>query len=148
LQCGEAGCTVPAVTSPIGDYLVESLLVLLVIVALAALVLTVARRAGFGQGRGLGSVELVARLPLEPRRSVYVVRVLDQVLIIGASEAGLSKLGELPESAVSALRGPEPSASFAAVLSSTLLRGAARSSKEAGETAPGASSSVPPGGTP
>jgi len=136
------------VTSPIADYLVESLLVLLVIVALAALVLIVARRAGLGQGRGLGSIELIARLPLEPRRSVYVVRVLDQVLIIGASEAGLSKLGELPESAVSALRGPEPSASFAAVLSSTLLRSPARSGKSAHEPASGVSSSAPPGGTP
>lgn len=135
-------------TSPIGDYLVESLLVLLVIVALAALVLIVARRAGLGQGRGLGSIELIARLPLEPRRSVYVVRVLDQVLIIGASEAGLSKLGELPESAVRALRGPEPSASFAAVLSSTLLRSPARSGKSADEPASGAASAAPPGGTP
>jgi flagellar protein FliO/FliZ len=136
------------VTSPIADYLVESLLVVLVIVALAALVLTVARRAGLGQSRGLGSIELLARLPLEPRRSVYVVRVLDQVLIIGASEAGLSKLGELPESAVSALRGPEPSASFAAVLSSTLLRSPAASGKSAAPPASGVSSSAPPGGTP
>lgn len=135
-------------TSPVADYLVESLLVVLVIVALAALVLAVARRGGLGQGRGLGAIELLARLPLEPRRSVYVVRVLDQVLIIGASEAGLSKLGELPESAVSALRGAEPSPSFAAVLSSTLRRSPARAAEGSGEPSAGAASSAPPGGAP
>lgn len=134
------------VTSPALDYLALSLLVLLVIVGLALLSLYVARRAGLGHGHGLGSIELLARLPLEPRRSVYVVRVLNQVLIIGASEAGLSKLGELSESAALELRGSAPAGGFAAVLASTLLRSSARSGKNASESAPGASGSAPPGG--
>ncbi len=133
-------------TSPIGDYLALSLLVLLVIVGLAVLFLYAARRAGLGPRRGLGSIELLARLPLEPRRSVYVVRVLDQVLIIGASEAGLAKLGELPESAAGALRGTEAPSSFAAVLEAT-LRSSRRSSKEAGEPGAGVSPSAPSGGS-
>lgn len=133
-------------TSPIGDYLALSLLVLLVIIGLAVLFLYAARRAGLGPGRGLGSVELLARLPLEPRRSVYVVRVLDQVLIIGASEAGLAKLGELPDSAVGALRRAEAPSSFAAVLEAT-LRPSRRASKDAGEPGAGVSPSAPPGGS-
>lgn len=133
-------------TSPIGDYLALSLLVLMVIVGLAALFLVAARRAGLGPGRGLGSIELLARLPLEPRRSVYVVRVLDQVLIIGASEAGLAKLGELPESAAAALRVTEAPSSFAAVLEAA-LRSSRRSRKGAGDPS-GISSSAPPGGSP
>ena len=59
-------------------------------------------------------MELLARLPLEARRSVYVVRVLDQVLILGASEAGLTKLGELPESAADQLRRAPPVTGWAA----------------------------------
>ena len=124
LRAEGRGSTVPAVTSPIGDYLVESLLALLMIAALALLLLYGARRAGAGFGRGQGSLELLARLPLEPRRSVYVVRVLDQVLIIGASEAGLEKLGELPESAARALRMTEPASGFAAVLQAAVTRAA------------------------
>ncbi|HTV21666.1 MAG TPA: flagellar biosynthetic protein FliO [Polyangiaceae bacterium] len=79
------------------SYVTESVALLLVVAALAALVLLAARRAGLG--RPLGPIELLARLPLEPRRSVYVVRVVDQLLIIGSSEAGLVKLGELPNGA-------------------------------------------------
>lgn len=89
-------------SSPLADYLLESAAVLVVVIGLGALVLHAARRAGVA--RSAGPLELLARLPLEARRSVYVVRVLDQVLILGASEAGLSKLGELPESAVGELR--------------------------------------------
>lgn len=85
----------------LSGYLKESLALLLVLVALAALVLYAARRAGVG--RALGPVEVLARLPLEPRRTIYVVRVLDQVLIIGSSEAGLARLGQLAEGAAADL---------------------------------------------
>ena len=90
------------------SYVIESIGLLAVVAALAVLVSYAARRAGLG--RALGPVELLARLPLETRRSVYVVRVVDRVLIIGASEAGLVKLGEVPaESAAQALAPPEAS---------------------------------------
>lgn len=81
-------------------------MLLLVVVGLAVFVLYAARRAGLG--RAMGPVELLARLPLEPRRCIYVVRVLDQVLIIGSSEAGLAKLGQLEEGAASEFRGAAP----------------------------------------
>lgn len=82
------------------SYVVESVAILLVVALLAVVVSVAARRAGLG--RALGPIELLARLPLEPRRSVYVVRVVDRLLIIGSSEAGLVKLGELPKGALAA----------------------------------------------
>jgi len=116
------GSRVAAVTSALGAYLLESALVLLVVVGLGWLVSFLARRAGVA--RTTGSLELLARLPLEARRAVYVVRVLDQVLILGGSEQGLSKLGELPESALAHFRKAPTAASWAALLSARFGRGA------------------------
>jgi flagellar biogenesis protein FliO len=96
------------VAAALDSYVTESIVLLIIVAALAVLASYAARRAGMG--RALGPVELLARLPLEARRSVYVVRVVDRVLIIGASEAGLSKLGELRDEAAGALRGRGASA--------------------------------------
>jgi flagellar protein FliO/FliZ len=125
------------VTSPLGDYVIESVVVLLLVLALAVVVLYAARRAGLG--RAVGPIELLARLPLEARRSVYVVRVLDQVLIVGSSEAGLSKLGQLPDGAGDELREAEPPRGFASLLEAALRRPRAGAAPETtrGETAPG-----------
>jgi flagellar biogenesis protein FliO len=101
------------VAAALESYVTESIALLIVIVALAVLVSFVARRAGLG--RVLGPVELLARLPLEARRSVYVVRVVDRVLILGASEAGLVKLGELDKEALRA-GSSEPRPTFASLL--------------------------------
>ncbi len=106
------------------NYVIESVIALFVVAALAVFVLYAARRAGVG--RSMGPVELLARLPLEARRSVYVVRVMDQVLIIGSSEAGLAKLGQLPEGAAAELRNAEPPQGFAAVLGAALGRSSGR----------------------
>jgi flagellar biosynthesis protein FliO len=103
------------VNSALGDYLMESVVALALVVALAVFVLYSARRAGLGRG-SLGPIELVARLPLEARRSVYVVRVLDQVLIIGSSEAGLARLGQLPDGAAAEFRDGVSARGFAGVL--------------------------------
>jgi flagellar biogenesis protein FliO len=86
------------VAAALESYVTESIALLSIIAVLAVLVTLGARRAGLG--RVLGPVELLARLPLEPRRSVYLVRVVDRILILGASEAGLVKLGELEKDAV------------------------------------------------
>ena len=109
-------------TSALAAYLLESLLVLLVVGGLGWLVSYLARRAGVA--RATGSLELLGRLPLETRRAVYVVRVLDQVLILGASETGLAKLGELPESALAEFRKAPAAASWAALLAARFGRGA------------------------
>jgi hypothetical protein len=100
--------------SSLSGYLKESVAILFVVVALAAFVLYAARRAGVG--RAVGPVELLARLPLEPRRSVYVVRVLDRVLIIGSSEAGLAKLGQLARGAAAEFQGVPPVADLRGAL--------------------------------
>lgn len=84
-----------------GEHWAEGTMTLLAVVVLAIYVLYLVRRAGFGRGRGpsaskfKGPLETLARLPLDGRRSIYVVRVVDEILIVGASEAGLCKLGEL-----------------------------------------------------
>jgi flagellar biogenesis protein FliO len=98
----------------LGDYLIESGTILLAIVALGGLLIYAARRGGVG--RAVGPIELVARLPLEAQRSVYVIRIVDQVLIIGSSEAGLAKLGELSGGAAADLHAAQRAPGFGAVL--------------------------------
>lgn len=100
--------------SSLSAYLKESVAILLVVVVLAAFVLYAARRAGVG--RAMGPVELLARLPLEPRRAIYVVRVLDRVLIIGSSEAGLKRLGQLAPGAAAEFRPAPPVADLRGAL--------------------------------
>jgi len=104
--------------TPFATYIVETLVTLVAVVALAILVLVSARR--FGLGRPLGPLQLVGRLPLEGRRAVYLVRVADRVFVLGASEAGIEKLGELDSSAVET--SAEPKASFRDVLTQALSR--------------------------
>lgn len=42
-------------------------------------------------------MRVIARLPVEPRRSVLIVRIGPRHLILGSSEAGFQPLGELDE---------------------------------------------------
>lgn len=85
-----------AALSPMASYLIETVVTLLAVLALAVLVLYAARRAGVG--RQSGPLQLVGRLPLDARRAVYLVKVADKVIVIGASEAGLTRLGEVDDS--------------------------------------------------
>ncbi len=41
-----------------------------------------------------GVLELVARLPLEGRRAIYLVRAGRRVLVVGGSESGLTQLAD------------------------------------------------------
>lgn len=89
-------------------------LAMVAVVGVGALVVTRSLGAWRGAARG-GLLEVVARLPLEPRRSLYVVRVAERTLLLGTSEMGLSmlsELGELPRGAPSA----SPSGTFAALV--------------------------------
>lgn len=79
--------------SPLAAYLVETIVTLLAVLAVAVLVLYGARRLGLG--RPVGPLQLEGRLPLDGRRVIYLVRVADTLYVVGASEAGLHKLGEL-----------------------------------------------------
>jgi flagellar biogenesis protein FliO len=87
-------------------YIVETFVTLLAVVAIAVLVLYGARRLGLG--RPHGPMQLMGRLPLDARRSVYLVRIVDQVLILGVSEAGVTRLGEIAASSVVAESVPAP----------------------------------------
>jgi flagellar protein FliO/FliZ len=80
--------------SPSAGYIVQTFLTLAVVCGLAVFVLWAARRAGVG--RASGPIELVGRLPLEARRSIYLVKVGDTVLVIGAGDGAFTKLGEVP----------------------------------------------------
>ncbi|HEV7555021.1 MAG TPA: flagellar biosynthetic protein FliO [Kofleriaceae bacterium] len=83
-------------TSSYGDLLVTSLLVLgLVCIAAFVVVRLVGRFLTTGRSRGAHLLDVVARLPLEPRRSLYVVDVAGKTLLVGTSEMGLSVLTEL-----------------------------------------------------
>ena len=79
-----------------GDMLVTSLLVLGgVCVAAFLIVRVVGRLLATGRVRGAHLMDVVARVPLEPRRSLYVVEVAGKTLLVGTSEMGLSVLSEL-----------------------------------------------------
>lgn len=83
-------------------YLVETFVTLLAVCGLAFVVLFGARRLGIGRPRG--PIQLVGQLPLDARRAVYLVQVGERVLVVGASEGGLTKLGEV---GANELPGPE-----------------------------------------
>jgi flagellar biogenesis protein FliO len=82
-------------TGSYGSYVLETFVTLLLVCVVAVVVLYGARR--FGIGRARGPIELVGQLPLDARRAIYLVRVGAQVIVVGASEAGLSRLGEVAE---------------------------------------------------
>jgi flagellar biogenesis protein FliO len=84
--------------TPLGRYVVETVVTLILISGLAILVLYAARRSGVG--RALGPITLAGRLVLDPRRAIYLVRIGETYFVVGASEAGLTKLGELGGEAV------------------------------------------------
>lgn len=81
--------------SPVASYVIQTVVTLAGVVALAVLVLYGARRAGVG--RASGPLSVVGRLPLDGRRAVYLVRVGRAIYVIGVSDGGLVKLGEMAE---------------------------------------------------
>jgi flagellar protein FliO/FliZ len=113
--------------SPLGRYLIETAITLLGVIALAVIILYGARR--MGMGRPAGPLTLVGKLPLDARRAIYLVRVGHTVYIIGASEGGLTKLGEVPEDRIDfpveePMKGP-----FADVLARVLAKAKAEPAK-------------------
>lgn len=59
------------------------------------------RQGGWGGGwnRG-GPIEVLASCPLEPRKTLYLVKVGGETLLVGASESSVSLLKTLPPGAV------------------------------------------------
>ena len=78
-----------------GELLVSSVVVLGVVCVVAWVIVRFGARWIVGaRGRARG-MDVVARLPLEPRRSLYVVEVAGKTLLVGTSEMGLNVLSEL-----------------------------------------------------
>lgn len=100
-------------------YLVETFITLIAVCALAVLVLWAGRRAGMT--RGYGPIELYGHLPLDARRAIYLVKVGEQVLVVGASEGGFTKLGEVPSAELPATA-PSEAPAFSEVLARVLGR--------------------------
>lgn len=93
-----------------GDLLVTSLVVLAAVcLAAFAIVKLAGRFLATGRARGAHLLDVVARVPLEPRRSLYVVAVAGKTLLVGTSEMGLSVLTELDGAEVAARSVPQPS---------------------------------------
>ena len=78
--------------------------------------------AGRGVGRVSGAVRVIARCPLEPRRSVYVIEAAGRSFLIGVGEGPMTVLAELDGEKLKApaaeLEGPR----FADVLGRVLGR--------------------------
>lgn len=104
-----------------GDLLVTSLIVLGVVCVGAFIAVRVfGRLLATGRTRGAHLMNVVSRVPLEPRRSLYVVEVAGKTLLVGTSEMGLSVLSELDASEVAARKVEHPS--FADLVKSAWLR--------------------------
>ena len=117
--------------SPLAAYVVETVVTLLAIAVLAVLVLYGARRVGIG--RPSGPLSLLGRLPLDGRRAVYLVRAGQRVFVVGASEAGLAKLGEIDGDGLE-IEAPETPLPFAGAFAKVLKKG--RAKKPAAPNAP------------
>jgi flagellar biogenesis protein FliO len=99
-----------AAAASYGDLLITSLLVLGgVCVAGFVLVRLAGRFLATGRTRGAHLMDVIARVPLEPRRSLYVVEVAGKTLLVGTSEMGLSVLTELDAGEVRARAVPAQS---------------------------------------
>ena len=87
------------------------------VVAWAALKLL----AGRGVGKATGAVRVVARCPLEPRRSVYVIEAAGRCFLVGVGEGPMSMLAELDAGALPRST-PTASPRFADVLAKVMGR--------------------------
>jgi len=109
--------------SSYAGYLVETFVTLVAVCAIAFVVLWGARRLGIG--RPSGPIELRGHLPLDARRSIYLVKVGDQVFVVGVGEGGFTKLGEIPASEV-----PTVEAAKGTPFADVLARAIGRASKK------------------
>ena len=122
-----------AVGASYGDLLVTSLVVLGgVCIAAFVVVRFAGRLLATGRARGGHLMGVVARLPLEPRRSLYVVEVAGKTLLVGTSEMGLSVLSELDGNQVRAQVAARPT--FGELVGAAWLR--RRGTSAHGATAP------------
>ena len=81
-----------------GMVLLQAVLALVAVCLLAWVVLRWAAKLGVGRVSKSGDIEVLERVALDARRSIFLVRVRDQVLLLGVGDgAAPSFLGELEE---------------------------------------------------
>jgi flagellar biosynthetic protein FliO len=89
-----------------GGLLVETLIILGLVCALAWAAIK------FGLRRTLppamGPLKIVARLPLEPRRTVYIIEAAGKTLLVGVGDGPMQTLAELDADAVASAKAAEP----------------------------------------
>ena len=120
---------VPEAPSGYGWLLLRALLALVAVCLLAYVVLRFLGKRVYGAPAGEGLMRIVARLPLEPRRSLYLVEVAGRHLLIGTGENGApATLAEIDAATVKAASPPAPHPSFIEVLRSRLQGGQGASS--------------------
>jgi flagellar biosynthetic protein FliO len=102
------------------------------VVAWAALRLLAAR----GVGKATGAVRVIARCPLEPRRSVYVIEAAGRCFLVGVGDGPMSMLAELDAAALPKSQSTAPPR-FADVLAKVMGR------PRGAPTAPGAEVDAP-----
>jgi flagellar biosynthetic protein FliO len=102
-----------------GEFLLTSLLVLVAVCVLAWVVLKFGLRRLYPGAKtgGAGPIKVVARLPLEPRQTLYIVEVGGKTMLLGSGDRPVSLLTELDAEAVerAVAAAPQPR-SFADVL--------------------------------
>lgn len=124
----------------LGSSVAMSFVSLGVVCVLAWLALRFLARRGIGRGAS-GPLEVLARCPLEPRRSVYLIRAAGRCFLVGVGDGSMALLAEVdpsrlgdgagmpaassassPGSPPSRLAEGEPESGFADVLAKTLGR--------------------------
>lgn len=80
--------------------LVKMVLSLIAVVAFMAALALVAKKIFFAtrsSDTARVDIDLMGHRPLAPKRSVYVLRVMDRMIVVGATEQGMTLLSEWKE---------------------------------------------------
>jgi flagellar biogenesis protein FliO len=80
--------------------LIKTLLSLVLVLALMVGVVVVLKKSMYGRTSKRSSavdIELLGSRILQPKRSVFVLRVLNKVFVIGSSESGMQTLTEIDD---------------------------------------------------
>src|SRR4051812_50119327 len=79
--------------------------------------------AGRGVGGATGAVKVLARCPLEPRRSVYLIETAGRCFLVGVGDGPMSLLAEIDGDKVEApAAAANPGSKFGEVLARMLAR--------------------------
>jgi len=87
--------------------------------------------AGRGVGKASGAIRVVARCPLEPRRSVFVIETAGRCFLVGVGDGPMSLLAELDADKL-----PRPQESAGTLFGDVLARVLRRNDKGASAEPP------------